>query len=91
MNATVFMQTNPGRVFGFAVLFFEGGAVDPKLTGPDSTDQVQEAPTRTKQTLERSLTKSRGACCNADFLWSSMLRSEPHKLAARCRCRPPEL
>lgn len=26
------------------------------------------------------------ACCNADFLWSSMLRSEPHKLAARCRC-----
>ena len=28
----------------------------------------------------------RGACCLTDFVWSTVLRSEPHRLAARCRC-----
>ncbi|CAK9028157.1 unnamed protein product [Durusdinium trenchii] len=26
------------------------------------------------------------ACCSTDFVWSTVLRSEPHRLAARCRC-----
>ncbi|CAL1140185.1 unnamed protein product [Cladocopium goreaui] len=26
------------------------------------------------------------SCCSTDFVWSTVLRSEPHRLAARCRC-----
>eukprot|EP00435_Cladocopium_sp_Y103_P043556 s1579_g12.t1 len=26
------------------------------------------------------------ACCSTDFVWSTVLRSEPHRMAARCRC-----
>ena len=25
-------------------------------------------------------------CCATDFVWSTVLRSEPHRLGARCRC-----
>jgi len=26
------------------------------------------------------------ACCSTDFVWGTVLRSEPHRLGARCRC-----
>ncbi|CAE8629405.1 unnamed protein product, partial [Polarella glacialis] len=29
---------------------------------------------------------SKCACCDADFTWASVLRSEPHRLQARCHC-----
>merc|ERR1712216_617467 len=54
-----------------------------------------------KQALEEALFAARGVtpvqwkplgevsscpCCKSDFTWSSILRSEPHRLQSRCHC-----
>ena len=43
-----------------------------------------------RPSLVLSLALRRGSCCSTDFVWSTVLRSEPHRLAARCRCATTE-